>query len=281
MKHILLFFFLMSFLSSFAQDESKFKLFETRPNKGKFYVSYGWNKSNYSNADIHFKGNNYAFSLSKVKATDRQSPFSFELYFGPETITIPQVNFKVGFFFHNNFNFQFSIDHMKYVMVQNQTTKINGYIENTNSVYDAIYENDDLVLTEDFLTFEHTDGLNYISFEVNRFDNILKWLKLENKFVSVNLQEGLGLGLVTPKTNAKLLQNERNDVFYVSGYGFSANAGINLTAFQYLFFEYNVKAGFMHLPYVKTTNSKSDSAKQSFWFVEYFGNFGVIIKLYK
>lgn len=281
MKRSLLLVFLFIYYSAFCQENEKNKFFDSKPNKGKFFISYGWNKSNYTNSDIHFKGNDYAFTLSKVKATDRQSPFSFALYFGPETITIPQVNFKLGFFFHNNFNFQFSIDHMKYVMVQDQNATINGYINNSNTKYDDIYNNENIVLSEDFLSFEHTDGLNYVSFEVNRFDNILKWMKLENNWLSLNLQEGIGLGLITPKTNAKLLQNDRNDELYVSGYGFSANAGVNLTAFQYLFFEYNVKAGFMHLPHIKTTNSSLDSAKQSFWFVEYFGNFGIIVKLYK
>ena len=170
---------------------------------------------------------------------------------------------------------------MKYVMNQDQKSSITGYINNSNTKYDGTYFEDDIILSKDFLAYEHTDGLNYLSVEVNRFDNVLKWMKLENKWVSLNLQEGLGAGIITPRTDVTLLNNNRNDVFYLSGYGFSANAGVNLTAFQYLFFEYNVKAGFIHLPHVKTTNFDTDSAKQSFWFVEYFGNFGIIVKLYK
>ncbi len=40
-------------------------------NKGKFFVYWGWNWANYSNSDIRFKGTNYDFTLSNVKALAR------------------------------------------------------------------------------------------------------------------------------------------------------------------------------------------------------------------
>ena len=49
------------------------------------------------------------------------------------------------------------IDHMKYVMKNNQTVKINGEI-NTGGGFDGTYKNSEIVLTEEFLTFEHTDA---------------------------------------------------------------------------------------------------------------------------
>ena len=43
---------------------------------GKFYAYWGWNSSSYSKSNIHFKGNNYDFTLLDIKAKDRQSVFS-------------------------------------------------------------------------------------------------------------------------------------------------------------------------------------------------------------
>lgn len=110
-----LFIFSLATVFSCSQDnpKNKYKFFDKRPNKGKIFVSFGWNASVFSNSNIHFSGTNYDFTLENVKATDRQSPFSFELYFGPATITIPQYNFKIGYFFHNNFYVSLNADHMK------------------------------------------------------------------------------------------------------------------------------------------------------------------------
>ncbi len=37
-------------------------------NKGKFFVYWGWNWASYSNSDIRFKGADYDFTLSNVRA---------------------------------------------------------------------------------------------------------------------------------------------------------------------------------------------------------------------
>lgn len=63
---------------------------------------------------------------------------------------------------------------MKYVMQQNQTVKVDGHIANSGTPFDGVYIDDDVVLTDDFVTFEHTDGLNYIFLEINRSDELLK-----------------------------------------------------------------------------------------------------------
>jgi len=61
--------------------------------KGSFYAYWGWNRSLYSKSDIHFKGNNYDFTLTNIEARDRQSKFAFSTYF--QTVTIPQYNLRI------------------------------------------------------------------------------------------------------------------------------------------------------------------------------------------
>ena len=57
-------------------------------------------------------------------------------------------------------------DHMKYVVVENQTAVISGEIAESISRFDGTYDNDKILLSPDFLHFEHTDGLNYWNIEV-------------------------------------------------------------------------------------------------------------------
>lgn len=54
-----------------------------------------------------------------MKATDRQTPFGM-IYFDPVLFTIPQYNARLGYFFKDNWSISIGMDHMKYVMVQDQ-----------------------------------------------------------------------------------------------------------------------------------------------------------------
>lgn len=264
----------------FSQEESTFTDYkDVKSNKGKLFVYWGWNRSNYSRSDIKFKGNDYNFTLKDVKARDKPKPFGV-YYFKPDEVTIPQTNFRVGYFFHENYNVAIGVDHMKYVMRNNQTVKINGSI-NTGGDFDGVYNGDDIVLTEDFLTFEHTDGLNYVNVEVSRFDNLDNWLKFPIKNIDINLTEGVGVGLLYPKTNTKLLGKERYDEFHVSGYGMSVHAGLNITFFKHFFIQSNIKYGYINMSDIRTTDSKNDSAEQHFTFFESMYVFGAKFNLMK
>ncbi|WP_301400481.1 hypothetical protein [Polaribacter huanghezhanensis] len=236
-------------------------------NKGKFYVYWGWNRGTYSNSDIRFKGENYDFTLSDVTANDRPTKFGINPYFRLDRITIPQTNYRIGYFFKENYTISIGVDHMKYVMNANQNVLINGTI-NTGSSYDKVYTNENIQLVENFLTFEHTDGLNYINAAVNRFDDFSYLIGLNSENFQINLTEGLGAGILFPKTNTKLLGKERHDDFHISGWGVSASVGLNITFLKHFFIQSDVKAGYINMSDIRTTKSASDTASQSFYFIE-------------
>jgi len=244
--------------------------------KGSVYIYWGWNFGWFSNSDITFTGNNYDFTLSEVVANDRQSPFDLKTYFGPTTITIPQYNFRIGYFINDHYNISFGIDHMKYVMQANQNVKISGRIDGTGTQYDGVYSDDEITLSEDFLMFEHTDGLNYPNFEFRRFDEIISLNKIR-----IGLTEGLGAGILYPKTNTTLLNNDRYDEFHLAGYGISAVVGLNVTFFKYFFIQSEFKGGFIGMPDIRTTMYESDKASQNFFFTQLNIVFGATLNFSK
>ena len=122
-------------------------------NKGSFYFYWGWNRSFYSPSTIHFSGNTYDFQLYDVVAVDRQSPFSADLYLNPKRMTIPQYNARIGYYFKHNLQVSLGVDHMKYVMLHDQPSTINGYIYNSNTSYDGVYVNEPITISQDFLKF--------------------------------------------------------------------------------------------------------------------------------
>ncbi|MFK7774626.1 MAG: hypothetical protein AB8F94_20975 [Saprospiraceae bacterium] len=245
-------------------------------NKGDFYVYWGWNRGWFSDSDIHFRGNNYDFNLENVVATDRQSSFNLKTYFHPTYVTIPQYNFRVGYFFHEKYNISIASDHMKYVVQNDQTVNISGEIEDSETVYDGIYNKDKIVLAGDFLRLEHTDGLNYINVAMRRSDRILKWRMLE-----FHLTEGIGTGILFPRTNATLLNKKRNDQFHLSGYGFDAMVGLRTKFFKYFFVQTESKIGWINMPDIRTTDSTDDKASQQFFFGQWNVVFGARFKLKK
>ncbi|MCD8408107.1 hypothetical protein LNI96_09255 [Tenacibaculum dicentrarchi] len=237
-------------------------------NKGKFFAYWGWNWASYTDSDIHFKGDNYDFTLSNVKAQDRQTKFSFNKYFNPGNVTIPQTNYRIGYFFKENYTVSIGVDHMKYVMIDDQSVKINGNINDGNAKYDGTYNNETINLAEDFLRFEHTDGLNYVNVELKRFDDVSHWFGLNLENLQINLTEGFGMGILYPKTNSKLLGKDRNDSFHLAGYGASVVAGVNISFLKHFYVQADLKGGHIYMPDVKTTSNSSDSASQNFFFLQ-------------
>jgi hypothetical protein len=253
---------------------------KTNPeNKGKLFFIWGYNWGYYSKSDIHFSGNGYDFELFDVKATDHQTPFAWEDYFAIESLTIPQTNLRIGYYINDNWNIAFGVDHMKYFMTNDQVVKINGYIDQTGTIYDGTYNNDDITLTRDFLSLEHSDGLNYINAEVNYVKDVLSWLDRPNEKLQIYVTGGAGVGFLLPKTNAQLMGKERHDDFNVAGYGMALKAGINITFFKYFFIQSELKGGFINMPNIRTTHDKSDSASQHFFYLMPDILIGGIIKI--
>lgn len=279
MKNTILFSVLLCFsLHSLAQEQIKIVDKYTAHNKGKFFISWGGNRDSFSKSDITFKGDNYNFTLYDVEAHDKPKGWHVD-YLNPARMTIPQTNFKIGYFISDHYSVSIGVDHMKYVMFQLKAVDIDGYYPNPGTYGEAL-TNNQVLLTEEFLTFEHTDGLNYIHTEISRFDDISKVFRIGNTDkIQINLTEGIGAGIIYPKTNTKILGKERHDDFHVSGYGVSMKAGLNITVFKHFYVQGEIKGGYINMPDIRTTESSADSASQHFLFFEKIIAFGGIFRI--
>ena len=253
--------FLGKTTQSIAQDQENPIEKYTAHNKGKFFVNWGGNIADFSKSNINFKGANYDFTLTNVVAEDKPKGLHID-YINPLRMTIPQTNFRMGYYFTDKYSISLGVDHMKYVVVQNQTVNITGTID---GVY---YDNQPKVLTEDFLKFEHTDGLNYVNTELTRLDDISKIFNLNTDHLQVNTVVGAGIGLLYPKTNTTLMGKERYDQFHISGYGASIKAGLNLTFLKHFYVQAELKGGYINMPDIRTTHDKADSASQHYNFLQ-------------
>lgn len=279
MKHIVLLMTIALSFQGFGQSEDfvqpeKF----TAHNKGKIYIYWGGNRDFYTNSDIRFRGEDYNFTLNSVKAHDKPKGWHVD-YVNPSRMTIPQTNLRIGYFITDKYNISLGVDHMKYVMYNDRTVGYSGNYPDRGSYGEAISDGN-ILLTEDFLLFEHTDGLNYVNVEFSRVDDFSKYLGIrDTDKVQFNFTGGIGAGILYPKTNTTLMGKDRHDDFHVSGYGFSAKAGLNITFFKHFFIQTELKGGYINMPNIRTTNSTADKASQSFYFGETVIAFGGIFRV--
>lgn len=236
--------------------------------KGQMFVFFGWNRAAFSNSDIRFTGNGYDFQLNNVSAQDRPTKFGI-VYINPGWFTVVQYNFRAGYFIKDNLALVLGIDHMKYVMDQNQTVNFKGHISDPE--YAGMVQNGQVNLADEkFLTFEHTDGLNYENLGLERYQNLIN-----KKNVDLVWSYGAGIGFMFPKSNVKLFGNERSDRFHVAGLGTDLRASLNLVLWDHVMVRLEGKAGYINMWDIKTTlNNKPDKAQQDFVFGQVLAGIG-------
>ena len=244
-------------------------------NKGKMFLYWGYNRAAYSTSDIKFKGRDFDFELKDVKANDRQTKFNWNEYFHPANLTIPQTNLKFGYFFSDKYSFSIGVDHMKYVLDNSQTSKITGTISNTGTIYDGVYNNDDIELKTEFMRYEHTDGLNYLNIEFNRSDGLIKYKEL----ITLQSVLGVGAGALMPKTRAVLFNKKSYDEFHLAGFGLNVKTGLSLNFGKYFFIQTEGKLGYINMPDIRPTEFSDEKASQMFTFAEYTILVGLCVKV--
>lgn len=166
---------------------------------------------------------------------------------------------------------------MKYVVSQYQDVKISGTIQNTGTGYDGIYHNETIEIVPKILKFEHTNGLNYANIEVRHQSNLVNLKKYKLGNIDINLSEGIGAGILYPKTDATIVGKPRNDEFHFSGYGISLLGALNITFLNHFFIQTELKGGFINMPFIRITADNNEKASQHFFFIQpnlvFFGTY--------
>ena len=267
----------LSFLLLFVQRSFSQNIFsserffnENTNRKGRMFLGWGYNRAEFTKRNIHFKGNNtngnYDFTINNTVALDRQSDFAWDTYFNPAWFTVPQYDFTLGYYLTNKFALSINMDHMKYVMVEDQIANISGNINETGNPYNGIYNNTATKITEAFLTFEHTDGLNYANIEGSFTQDI--YSSKSGNF-ALETMMGVGMGALVPKSNVKLFNYPRNDAWHLAGYGVSSRLGVNFVFYKKFFLQVNLKGGFINMPNIVTRGTGvADRASQHFFFLQ-------------
>jgi len=248
--------------------------------KHSFFVFWGYNRSTYANSDIHFKGDNYDFTLFDVPAHDLPEEFTVDGYMNPLNITIPQFNARVGFFIAEKYAISTGWDHSKYQTLNDAEVRISGTISPEASPEFAGTYNNDLVKPNHstFIRIEHSDGLNLIQLNIERHDILFM-----NPQQSMGLSTIAGSGIIFPMpwTNAKIFGIRSDDRPHFTGVGASVSGGIKFNFLSRLYLQALGQAGYLHLPgIVITPRGRSERASQNIKYLQGMVVLGYTFRLF-
>jgi hypothetical protein len=231
------------------------------------FFYWGYNRSFYSKTNLHFTGPQYDFTLYNLTGADRPSAFG-TTYFNPARLSIPQYNYRLGYYLTNNLAVSFGMDHMKYVVNANQMTRISGVITTIASDnYAGSYLNKPILLSKDLLQFEHTNGFNLVSLDAEYLFHIKS---IWNDKIEFLWNTGAGGIWVVTKTDVKVMGDGLDNDFHVAGYSLVAKAGPRVEYKKRLFFAAECKGGYASLPSVLIKNSSPEIGDHNLSFIEYY-----------
>ncbi len=265
MKNFLILLFISFSYFTLAQNEVKVKK--------KFSFFWGYNSSAFTKSDLQIEGEGYNYTLYNITAKDRPSHFNANTYFNIKKFSIPQYNARIGYQWKEKWALSFGYDHMKYVVDQNQVVPILGSIKTDRAgKYKGYYSTGDSIsIAKDFLEFEHTDGLNYITFGI---DNVNQLFNLKQGLFILTLRTGFEIGILVPRTDVNTFGGPAPNIFNFAGYGTSLKTEFRLQFKKHFFFQATGKAGYINMPHISTTRNKADKASQHFNFIEGFWAIG-------
>lgn len=242
--------------------------------KGSIFFYWGYNRSIYAKSDLHFKAPDYDITFYSVKAQDRPTKLGWD-YVNPSKFSIPQNNYRIGYFFTDQIAVSIGVDHMKYVVEQNQNVLISGVISpEASTKYQGSYLNEEIQITGDLLQFEHTDGLNLLSLD---FDFVQKVKDLNSNF---KFSWGTGLtGIwIVAKTNVKLFGEGLDNDFHIAGYHLGFKTGPRIDYKNKFFLITESKFGYANLRSILIENEAPDKGNHDVTFLEFYLAIGYLFK---
>lgn len=235
--------------------------------KRNLFVTWGYNRAYYNRSDIHYKGEGFDFTLFDVAAEDMPEKFG-KVYFNPTQFTVPQFNFRLGYYFKDNTALSLGWDHMKYHIIQTQVVGIDGYIdaEKYNAPnYTGTFNNTYMLYDPGFMDYHHSDGFNFIRLAI---EQRIPFYESANKKHVLAMNASASVGAMLPWTDFTFLGEHHRNKLHLAGYGASVHAGFRYEFFNYFFLQATAQVGWTNLTDIMLEDHLPSRAKQQITFIE-------------
>lgn len=249
-----------------AQEQPAASQFATKEHQ--FYVTWGYNRAYYNKSDVHFKGEGYDFTLHDVRAEDMREKFEADVYLNPLQFTVPQFNFRAGYYFKKNTAISMGWDHMKYHIIPTQLVKIDGYIDPDKyhlPEYTGDFHHDYILYKPSFMDYHHSDGFNFIRVALEQ--RVPFWESKNGNHV-LAMNASVSAGAFLPWTDFTFFGVGHRNKPHFAGYGASLHAGFRYEFFRYFFMQVAAQVGWSNLTNVMLEDELPSRADQKISFIE-------------
>ncbi|MDQ6756284.1 MAG: hypothetical protein M3004_05040 [Bacteroidota bacterium] len=234
--------------------------------KGEFYFSWGYNKDWYTKSTVKISqpdlGNKYQFKI----VSGHDHPGWDEKDFFSKDLTIPQYNYRLGYFFNNkkNLGVEINFDHTKFIITNGQSVKIIGNLNNR-------FTDSSLIFSEENGFFYYlNNGANFLLFNI-----VKRWQWYQNKNIKIDLLVKAGIGPVIPHVENNFFGQRNNPGFQFGGWNTGTEGVIRTTFLNHVYVEFSGK-----LDYARYSNLKiyKGAAKHAFGTAEVILSIGYTFK---
>ncbi len=236
-------------------------------NEPKVYLFWGYNREFYSPSTIHFKNtttDNYDFTFIDAKAIDRPD---FQDIFAVGGLTVPQFNMHLGYLFggKRNLGIEFSWDHLKYLVSDNQMIHVRGQIRGNKIDKDTL-------VTPDFVHLQHTNGNNYMMLSIVKKLNIYK-----KKHIEISALSKFGAGVLASYTISSVLGNYDNGRFRFHGFVTAAGLDLRVDLYKYFFLQMGLQLAYADYTTIELGYDHVGRAEHDFYSAQTMLGFGLNI----
>lgn len=252
-------------ISAFAQQVPQIT---KTPTRGSLYLTWGYHRDAYTKSTVRFKDSqtdDYDFKFYHAKAKDQPDMYNFF----KTPLTVPQYVINIGYIMkdRNGWGFEFSWDHLKYVVKDNQMMHMKGMIREE-------YFDKDTLVTPAFVHLEHTNGNNYAMISAVKQTTLVT---SRNGNHQLNGLLKAGGGILFPKTDSYIMGKHNDGPFQFSGYVIGVSANLRYVIYKYFYLETSVKGAFADYTHAKLY--EKGFAQHTFFSVQAIGSAGISIPL--
>jgi hypothetical protein len=235
---------------------------------GSFYVSWGYNSAWYTRSTVHVTQREIQndYQLVQVNAHDHKGWNEKSIFRQP--ITIPQYNYRIGYYFNKkqDLAFEINFDHTKYIIADNQYMRVKGIMNNAPV--------DETILFSEQNGFYYflNNGANFLLF------NIVKRYGLyhtPDRSIAIDLTGKAGIGPVIPHVENKLFGRTNDMGFQLGGWNTGLETALRVTVMKYGFVEFSQKVDYARYSHLKV--AANGTARQAFGTYELILSAGFIL----
>jgi hypothetical protein len=253
--------FLVNLVPLFVAAQSKSN------RKGEFYFSWGYNKEWYTRSNVHVEqpelGNDYTFK--NVRAHDNPG-WNKGLF--SKALTIPQYNYRLGYFFKDDLAIEINFDHTKYIIDQ-QEVRYKGRMDN-KPVDETVEWHQ-----ENGFHYFLNNGANFLLFNI-----VKRWGLYEHPTdkIRIDMLGKAGVGPVIPHVDNSLFGQQNNPDFQIGGWNVGVEQAIKATFYKYAYVEFAHKIDYARYAHLNVYKGR---ARQAFGTYELILSLGVNIPTIK